>query len=468
VIRHLVAAALLLSALSTDKWLEDFHQILDEMSSHYANLDSAINDRRIDLPGLKKRTEDAIRQAKSDDDAKREIERFLQAFGDGHVDVKWPAGETATKDEAKPKAKTLCERFGYDQPIRPGVNFARLAEYRADDDADSKEFPGGVLTLAKNRRAGIVRISLFDAHTHPALCGAAEASLKLAPDVECDFECEIGLQTRVENALTAALERRVASLRKEGATAIVIDLTRNGGGSDWVEPAARVLTPVALKSPRIGFLRHPHWVTDFESRLKDIEHDLGQHDDPTLREAQRVVTRALEIAKAPCDHTGVWNDPPAAAKCPMVESNLLYASGYLPYAKPGSVKADWARGILFSPSRYEYHEGANTLPLYVLVDRYSASASEYFVAMLKDNKAATIIGETTLGAGCGHTNGGVWATLKNSGGKLSLPDCARFRADGTNEITGIIPDILVPWSPSDSAYQRAAKTKKALENAIAP
>ena len=104
----------------------------------------------------------------------------------------------------------------------------------------------------------------------------------------------------------------------------------------------------------------------------------------------------------------------------------------------------------------------------MLVDRYSASASEYFVAMLKDNKAATIIGETTLGAGCGHTNGGVWATLKNSGGKLSLPDCARFRADGTNEITGIIPDILVPWSPSDSAYQRAAKTKKALENAIAP
>ena len=39
--------------------------------------------------------------------------------------------------------------------------------------------------------------------------------------------------------------------------------------------------------------------------------------------------------------------------------------------------------------------------------------------MLKDNRAATITGETTLGAGCGHTNGGVWATLKNSGGKLS-------------------------------------------------
>jgi len=40
----------------------------------------------------------------------------------------------------------------------------------------------------------------------------------------------------------------------------------------------------------------------------------------------------------------------------------------LPYAKPGAVKADWARGIIFSPAQYEYHEGVNTLPLYVLVD----------------------------------------------------------------------------------------------------
>jgi C-terminal processing protease CtpA/Prc len=35
------------------------------------------------------------------------------------------------------------------------------------------------------------------------------------------------------------------------------------------------------------------------------------------------------------------------------------------------------------------------------------SAAEYFAAILKDNKAATIIGELTGGAGCGSTNGGI-------------------------------------------------------------
>jgi len=468
VIRSLAVTALLLATVPADKWLDDFHQILDEMSSHYANLDAAIQDRRMDLPALRKRTEDAIHNAKTDDDAKREIERFLQAFGDGHVDVRWPSAETPKAPEATQKPKSLCERFGYDQVIRPGVNFGRLPEYRADDDADTKEFPGGILTLSNGRRAGIVRIGLFSAQTHPVLCQAVEAAWKRDAAEECDFGCEMDFERRVDDAATAALERRVASLRKEGATAIVIDLTRNGGGGNWVEPAARVLTPVALRSPRIGFLHHQHWVTSFESRLKDIDHDLAQHDDAKLREAKNVFTRALEIAKTPCDHTGVWNDPPVAPKCPMVVPDLIYTTGSLAYAKPGSVNADWARGSVFSPSVYEYHEGANLLPLYVLVDQYTASASEYFVAMMKDNKAATIIGEATRGAGCGHTDGGVYATLKNSGGRLSLPDCARFRADGTNEISGIIPDVLVPWSPYESAYQRASKTRKALESAVAP
>jgi C-terminal processing protease CtpA/Prc len=89
-----------------------------------------------------------------------------------------------------------------------------------------------------------------------------------------------------------------------------------------------------------------------------------------------------------------------------------------------------------------------------------------FAAMLKDNGAATLIGTPTYGSGCGHMNGGVWVTLENSGGRVSLPDCARFRADGTNEVTGIVPDVLVPWRGLDSRYQRAKKTLQILEQTI--
>jgi hypothetical protein len=63
-------------------------------------------------------------------------------------------------------------------------------------------------------------------------------------------------------------------------------------------------------------------------------------------------------------------------------------------------------------------------------------------------------------------NGGVWATLVNSGGRVQLPDCSRFRAGGTNEVTGIVPDILVPWRGLDSRYQRAKKAAQVLNKVV--
>lgn len=424
--------------------LEDFHQLLAEMSSHYANLDSAIADRRLDLPALRKRTELAIRNATSDADARSAIEAFLNAFGDGHVGIDWtPAPPPVRPSRPRP----LCERFGYKAIDPGGIAFAQLPEYHAVDDADAKDFPGGILQLSPERKIGVLRIRLFTATIHPELCALA------AKSVVCDDECEHRLELAVDNLATAALERRAEALRKAGATAIVVDLTGNGGGTDWVEPAARVLTPVALQSPRLGFIRHPHWVKDLRERLADVEHDkLGPAAAATLREA-------IAFASEACDRSGVWNDPPAAAKCTFVNDRLLFASGLLPYAKPGTPS------VLFLPGQYAYHEGANTLPLVVLVDQRTASASEYFAAMLQDNHAATIVGTPTVGAGCGHTNGGIWATLKNSGARVSLPDCARFRADGTNEVAGVTPDVLVPWGPRDSAYQRAAKALTAIRSA---
>jgi C-terminal processing protease CtpA/Prc len=89
-----------------------------------------------------------------------------------------------------------------------------------------------------------------------------------------------------------------------------------------------------------------------------------------------------------------------------------------------------------------------------VVDRNTWSAAEYFAAILQDNHAAQIIGEVTGGAGCGYTDGGIPAKLKNSGAELKMPDCVRYRADGSNEVNGITPDILLPWSGHDSDFQR--------------
>ena len=449
--RRVIATFLLLAvtrvadANTTEQWLEDFRFILGEISSHYANLDSVIEDRRVDLSALRKRTEERIRAAKDDVEAQRAIDGFMNAFGDGHAYVRWTRpGSTAVTAK-----RPLCDRLGYASRDFGGIDFGRLDDYVPIQDADSDLFPGGIL----GRRIGIVRIHDFSERAHPRLCTAGAAALQISDDAECDFDCGRRVQLASGDLLTAALERRLQSLQKAGARAIVVDITRNGGGSDWVEPAARVMTPVALKASRMAFVRHPHWVTQLEQRIADVP------DHPA---AVLVFSRAAEEAQKPCDRSGLWADPPKPPQCSQLVVSDFHATGFLPYAKPGSLDGVPNKNVLFNPSQYRYREGVNRLPLTVLVDGGTGSAAEYFAAMLQDNEAATIAGLPSRGLGCGHTNGGIFVNLPNSHGRLALPDCARMRADGSNEVLGVMPDVLVPWRDFDSAYQRAAKAAAVL------
>ncbi len=125
----------------------------------------------------------------------------------------------------------------------------------------------------------------------------------------------------------------------------------------------------------------------------------------------------------------------------------------------------WAATV-FTPMEYPYREGVWRGPLIVLVDGESWSASEEFAALLQDNRAALIVGEATGGAGCGHTDGAAPTVLSHSGGQLSLPDCARIRLDGSNEVRGIIPDLPIGWGRHDGPGRRALALLKALPEAI--
>jgi C-terminal processing protease CtpA/Prc len=103
----------------------------------------------------------------------------------------------------------------------------------------------------------------------------------------------------------------------------------------------------------------------------------------------------------------------------------------------------------------------------VLVDQETWSAAEEFAAILQDNRAAIVVGARTGGAGCGHTYGGTPTRLRNSGAILEVPDCVRFRADGSNEVRGIMPDVLVGWRHSDGLAYRASLLAPAVPRAIA-
>lgn len=84
------------------------------------------------------------------------------------------------------------------------------------------------------------------------------------------------------------------------------------------------------------------------------------------------------------------------------------------------------------------------VPIAVLIDESSASASEVIAGALQDHGVATLIGESTLGKG---TVQNIVPGLAN-GGCLRITVKQWLRSDGSwIHKQGVSPDIIVPWNP---------------------
>jgi len=443
-------------------WLDDFRQLLNEMSAHYANLEWDVENRKMDLPRLRLDTEANLRAAASEADARRVFEKFLSSFGDGHLELRWPKNNASPADAAA-APQSLCTRMGYNSPLHPGLDFAQVPGFSTLDTPESSLFPGGLLRLQNHAVLGILRIALFSEHAYPQICRQAARDLHIADNAQCDDKCGDQLETATANLLTAALVKRADALRSAGATKLLIDITHNGGGSDWVEAVPRALSAVPLQDSKMAFIKHPHWTTQLQDRLHDVQTDIKNHANSPipLNAAVATLEKAIEASRQSCDRSAVWTT--GKLTCSLLVKDLLFTSGIVPYAKPGSLASLASKTDLFQPSQYSYSENPKALPLVVVVDRNTWSAAEYFAAMLQDNHAATVIGEVTGGAGCGYTNGGIPAQLKNSAAPIKMPDCVRFRAGGMNEVNGVKPDVLLPWSGHDSDFQRVTMLLSKLQ-----
>jgi hypothetical protein len=435
------------------------------MSSHYANLEFAVISRRMDLPKLKQETERRIKDANDEDQERRIFQNFLDSFGDGHLGIHWPR-KAESSSTPPPITQTLCDRLGYTYHRKEGIDFSLLPDFHSLDDLDAQLFPGGILSLEGMPRMGIVRIANFGETGYPEACQEAVQQLHMPTEEydACKPESQCGGEVRraTGNLLTRDLVRRVASLQKAGAQRLLIDITNNDGGSNWVLPVVRSVSPIPLEDMRIAFIKNPHWTRDFRSQLVDVEADLKAKKQPeeTLGSARTTLQKAIALSEEKCNLSSVWTT--GERPCSLLVPDLIYFSGLLPYAKPDVFSGFESMSVLFHPLWYTYAERQNSLPVAVLVNGHTWSSAEYFAAILQDNKAAQIIGQLTGGAGCGYTNGGIPVVLKNSGAQVKMPDCVRLRADGSNEVVGITPDLLVPWADRDSPFQRAHKLEVVL------
>ncbi|GIW06417.1 MAG: peptidase S41 [Dehalococcoidia bacterium] len=99
------------------------------------------------------------------------------------------------------------------------------------------------------------------------------------------------------------------------------------------------------------------------------------------------------------------------------------------------------------------------LPLVVLVNKGSASASEVISGAFQDAKRATIIGETTFGKGTVNT----WKELSN-GGAIYVSISHWYTPSGRQiERQGISPDIVVPMTEEDWRTGNDIQLRRAIE-----
>ncbi len=441
-------------------WLEDLAQTREALSTKYANLEWAVFDREANLTELFADTQKRVELAQSETDARAAFDRLARRLGDGHVNFRWPASGTSQGDETTPLP---CADYNASIVKTPMV--MEMKGYQPIGAPHSDLFPIGIVTSGQHR-VGVIRIGIFTAQGFPGLCQSALAALAIPADKPCNDPCQQRVDDETGKALNEEFKTQLESLKAAKPDMLLVDVTRNGGGSEWAEAVARMLTPVRLTSERLMFVRGEHWVkhfSDMESDLRKSAKTAPSKDRAQLLAWAAEAAAKKQIAATPCDAAPFWDGK--RPSCTWLGEGFS-TTGFLASADPEVLRGkSWASDA-FTPMEFSYREGIWRGPLIVVVDGDTGSAAEEFAATLQDNHAALIVGETTVGAGCGHTDGGTPTTLKHSRAVLQVPDCARFRADGSNEVRGIRPDVLVGWRKMDGPGRRAQDFSDALAGVV--
>jgi hypothetical protein len=437
----LLAIASLAIAADDDPWRRDLDALQQGLARHYANFEDLLTERRLDLPALAARDRAALAAARNDAERRGVFERLLRDLRDPHVRIEWPAGDAAA---AADTARPVCDPDMLALGSRPGLAFRRLPGWTALDGAAAQLFAAGVLAPPGGVPVGVLRVPVFIESAFEPACRHAAAAMQRAPSDPCDDTCAERRDRLAAAHLDDALRHTLQALEAAGARRLAVDVTNNPGGSDWSEAVARRLAG-PMDSARVAMLRHPAWLAWIDKRQADATPD-------DARILQRLRPQVSQV----CDLSAAWTDSALATgrralPCSTLVDGGLHTQGFSPSGPGPALPA------------------ASALPLSVLIDGDTHSAAEQFAAMLQDHRRATLLGAVSAGAGCGHYTGGEGTsfTLPASGARVRVPDCVRLRADGSNERRGVVPDRLLPWAPSDSAWQRAAKAAAALSASAA-
>jgi len=378
------------------------------LAERYANFPDRVADLKLDLPALHARTDSALRAARSNTELRRAIESLLATFHDGHLRLQSVRRASAASSSggqsppisARASASSVCRAWGYGS-ARSRSSFEALDGYTSLPRSGAP-FERGVV-VRDGKRTAILRIDTFGLEPHAWACTSAwEEWTERQPDASCDDDCAESLRAVIAQRIADGLQAAVSQLADAGADLLIIDLTGNGGGTEWVSRAVRAVGTQRIPATRIA----------------------------TISSRASSSSLAPNIA-ATCDPMRAWRFA-AAAPCDFrVQRAIDSSDARLNATGP------WSGRIA------------------IVIDRGTASAAEQFAANLIDHAGAMSLGARSYGSGCGYTSGNRPLVLGELNLEIVAPNCSRFRKDGSNEVNGIAPSLDAGWRDGDGAKRRA-------------
>lgn len=236
------ASALAATPFDVAAWRRDFGHLKQEMAQRYANLDWIVSHRSLDLAALDAETGAAIERARSDGQAAAALRRFIGAFDDPHLKLvrgdrsNPPPGASAPAAVPplpnSPATVASCQAAGY----RSGNPRFRFPFNRLPGWAPVRDGPFATGVAGD---LGVLRIAALGEDSYLVACrevfrpGLTARGLRLA------------VRARLQQSLIEAID----DLRARGARRLLVDVTGNGGGTEWVTEVVALMTDQTLVRP---------------------------------------------------------------------------------------------------------------------------------------------------------------------------------------------------------------------------
>ncbi|HEX7861119.1 MAG TPA: S41 family peptidase [Verrucomicrobiae bacterium] len=253
----LVAGALVGNASATEheagrqpfdraEWKNEFERVKLGLAQGYANLDWQIERRGLNLQRMSEQIHAMLDRANSDVEAVVVFTKLIHAFKDPHLQLQiGPPPASATllpkKDVVEASAPSgECCSAAQSSAAKGDTRlpYPRAAGWK---QLSSVPFRSGVLG-----DVGFLRIPSFSEEDYPASRQKVARTNMNARAIQ--------LATRAE--LNRQLTEQIAALRGAGVRKLVIDVTGNGGGSEWSTEVAGLLASGKL-TRRAPMLANP-------------------------------------------------------------------------------------------------------------------------------------------------------------------------------------------------------------------